>query len=331
MSRICLLLVASIAVLPVVAVRAQESGTAVHKVLFISGPPSHDYGAHEHYAGCVLLAKALEAGMGNFETDVTRHEWPTEKDAFENVDAVVIYSDGGPGHPAIEHLEQLNALAAGGMGVVCIHYAVEIPKGESGNQLMRLIGGYFETDWSVNPHWRAKFTELPEHPVTRGVEPFECEDEWYFHMRFLPEGEGLVPILSAVAPESTMDRPDGSHSGNPYVRLSVENGEPQTVAWAVERNEGGRGFGFTGGHFHWNWANRNFRRLVLNSIVWTAGGEVPEQGVPVDRVDLATLEENQDFEKPADFDTQQIRREQPDLKDALGSASGKDDDGQPDR
>ena len=72
-----------------------------------------------------------------------------------------------------------------------------------------------------------------------------------------------------------MNRPDGPHEGNPAVREAVKRGEPQIVAWACERPDGGRGFGFTGGHYHRNWGNDNFRKLVLNAILWTAKVEVP--------------------------------------------------------
>ncbi|HUG37295.1 MAG TPA: ThuA domain-containing protein, partial [Candidatus Limnocylindrales bacterium] len=53
----------------------------------------------------------------------------------------------------------------------------------------------------------------------------------------------------------------------------------RTVAWAIERAGGGRSFGFTGGHFFANWRLVDFRRLVLNAIVWSAGVNVPEGGV----------------------------------------------------
>lgn len=49
--------------------------------------------------------------------------------------------------------------------------------------------------------------------------------------------------------------------------------------WAVEREDGGRGFGFTGGHFHLNWGNDSFRKTVLNALVWLAKGEVPTSGI----------------------------------------------------
>jgi hypothetical protein len=49
--------------------------------------------------------------------------------------------------------------------------------------------------------------------------------------------------------------------------------------WAFNRPAGGRGVGFTGGHYHLNFADANFRKLVLNAIVWIAGVEVPASGV----------------------------------------------------
>jgi hypothetical protein len=91
---------------------------------------------------------------------------------------------------------------------------------------------------------------------------------------------GVTPILSAVAPESTTQRGEGSHSGNPEQKREVlEEKKPQHTAWAVQREDGGRGFGFTGGHFHKGWANDDQRKLVLNAILWTAKAEIPTDGV----------------------------------------------------
>ena len=116
------------------------------------------------------------------------------------------------------------------------------------------MGGYFEANYSVNPHWDGDFKAFPNHPVTNGVQPFKINDEWYFHMRFRPQMKGVTPILSAHPPKDTMKRPDGPHSGNPHVRAAMARGDIQHVAWAAERDgNSGRGFGFTGGHVHWNW------------------------------------------------------------------------------
>ncbi len=186
-----------------------------------------------------------------------------------------------------------------GVGLACIHYGVEVPKGISGQRFLNWIGGYFETDWSVNPHWLAKFDSFPEHPTTRGVEPFEVQDEWYYHMRFSDQMTRVVPLLTAMPPEESLVRKDGPHEGNPTVRKSVlEDKQPQHLAWAFTRGDGkGRGFGFTGGHFHNNWQNDSFRKLVLNSIVWTAHVEVPGSGVDSATPTEEDLAANQDEPK----------------------------------
>ena len=49
--------------------------------------------------------------------------------------------------------------------------------------------------------------------------------------------------------------------------------------WCTERADGGRGVGFTGGHFHKNWEDENFRKIVLNAMLWITKIEVPEGGV----------------------------------------------------
>ena len=112
----------------------------------------------------------------------------------------------------------------------------------------------------------AEFDALPNHPITRGVKPFEMNDEWYYHMRFRENMEGVKPILSDLPGPETLARGDGPHSGNPAVREAVlQRNEPQILAWASERPNGQRGFGFTGGHHHWSWGDPNFRKIVLNA------------------------------------------------------------------
>ncbi len=63
--------------------------------------------------------------------------------------------------------------------------------------------------------------------------------------------------------------------------------------WVVQRPDGGRGMGFTGGHFHKNWSNDNFRKVVLNACLWLAKVEVPETGV-LSSVSQRELEANLD-------------------------------------
>jgi hypothetical protein len=207
----------------------------------------------------------------------------------------------------IPHLAQIDELTKKGVGLAFLHYAVIVPKGQPGNYLLDWIGGYYETYWSVNPHWEAEFKKLPEHPITRGVKSFSINDEWYYHMRFAENMQNVTPILTAIPPDSTLKRKDGAHSGNPHVRARM--GMPEHVAWAFQRLDGGRGFGFTGGHWHWNWAHDDFRRLVLNALVWLTGAEVPPDGVPSKTPSLEELEANQDFPKPKNWDRVKIQQD----------------------
>ncbi len=251
-------------------------------IVMIAGKPSHGPAQHEHNAGIQLLRKCLEQGAAG-QMEIKHHlngEWPSQEELSQAA-TVVIYSDGGGGHPALQgdRLQQLDKEMKRGCGFLTLHYAVE-PTIEKGNkEFIDWMGGAFEINWSVNPHWDANFKEFPAHPISSGVKPFSTNDEWYFFMRFRQGMKGVTPILSDVAPESTMSRPDGAHSGNPAVRESVKNKEKQHVAWAAERDGCGRGFGFTGGHYHKGWGNNDQRKLVLNAILWTAHIDVPAAGV----------------------------------------------------
>lgn len=276
------LLLLTIAVFVCIACKApKNTDTAVKKkIVFIPGNDSHGVGEHEHLGGCKLLAQMLNENVPGVNAVVTEQGWPKDSTVLDDADAIVMYSDGGSGHMVIPHMAHIDRLMEKGTGLVNLHYAVEIPIGEGGNYFLKWIGGYFETDYSVNPHWTAQFDSFPDHPITKGVKPFSANDEWYYHMRFVENDNNLVPILKKLPPDSSLTRPDGPHENNPLARKAVlEDKEPQAVAWAYTRPDGGRGFGFTGAHVHRNWLNDNYRKLVLNAIVWAAKIEIPETGI----------------------------------------------------
>lgn len=287
-----------------------SSSSGKKKALLLAGNPSHGFGAHDHLSGCSLLAKLLnDSGLVEAKVHSLKNSgWPKPEE-LAAANTIVIYSDGGGGHPFNAHLDELAALAAKGTGIVCIHYGVEVPKGPSGEKFLDWTGGYFEPHWSVNPHWTAYYRQLPKHPTTSGVKPFSTNDEWYYHMRFRENLKGVTPILTDLPPKESLSRPDGPHSGNPDVRKAVlDNKEPQHMAWATQRADGGRGFGCSGGHVHWNWGNDQFRKLILNAIVWTAGADVPADGVPAGKVTIDDLLQNHDEPIPADFNEKQRPR-----------------------
>ncbi len=277
--------------------QAVSAETTKH-ILFLAGKKSHGYGAHEHRAGSILLARCLnESGLNVKASVVSDGAWPEAAELERMPDSIVMYCDGYKGHMAKKHQAAIQAWVDDGVGVVCLHFGVEVDPAELGQEFLDWIGGYFEIGWSVNPHWDASFDELPEHPITRGVKPFTIRDEWYYHMRFQPNMKGVTPILSSLPPLATLTSraKDTNRGSNPTVMAEVQAGKKQHVAWAYERPDGGRGFGFTGGHFHKNWQQDDFRTLVLNALLWTAHADVPPGGVPSRTPSDADLELNQDY------------------------------------
>ena len=272
----------------ILGLTAFSGSAADKKIILIAGKPSHGPGAHEFRAGCLLLKICLDQLPG-INSTVYSNGWPTrvvdgktedDNSVFGGATEIFIYCDGAGGHPAIkpDRLKLLDDLAKSGVGLGFAHYAVEVPKGDPGDAMLRWTGGYFETFFSVNPTFAAEFKEFPAHPVTRGVKPFSARDEWYYHMRFRENMAGVIPILTTIPPDATRGRP-GSNSdrgGNPEVQKHM--GEAEHMMWVTERADGGRAFGFTGGHFHKNWGEEDFRKIVLNAILWTAKVEVPKDG-----------------------------------------------------
>jgi type 1 glutamine amidotransferase len=256
------------------SVRADDA-----KIVLIAGRPSHGPGAHEFNAGTKLLVQCLKEVPG-VDPVFVAGGWPEDEGVFQDAKAVVFFMDGGPKHPMIQgdHLETIRGLMEKGVGLACLHYAVEVPKGTPGDALLDWLGGYYESGYSTNPHWTAEIKTLPDHPITRGVRPFTILDEWYFNIRFRPDIKGITPILVARPDDEARQGRTSSPRG-PYSHIVAARGRDEVLAWAVERPDGGRGFGFTGAHFHKNWGNRDFRTLVLNAILWIAKVEVRSSGV----------------------------------------------------
>jgi type 1 glutamine amidotransferase len=255
---------------------ARADGTK--KIVLVAGTPAAGPGEHEFNAGVLLLKKCLDQVPG-VRAVVFTNGWPAAPDAFDGAAAIVLYMTGGTNHAVLQadHLAKLQSAMSNGAGLACFHIALDLPPTNGGPQFLDWLGGYCEAHWSVKSFWVADFTNLPTHAITRGVKPFALRDEWYYHLHL--QERGITPILSAVPPGST------------YA------GRPQVVAWAYERPDGGRGFGFTGAHYHKNWGDDNFRKLVLNGLLWIAKVEVPPDGV-ASTVTADDLSQNLDPKPP---------------------------------
>ena len=279
------------------------------RIVLIAGRASHAAGEHEFKAGSMLLQKAL-SGVPTVKVDVFTNGWPTkmvdgqavdDNGPLEQADAIFIYADGGSGHPMLrgDRRKVIEDRAAKGVGLGFGHYGVEVPAGEPGALMQRLIGGYYETNWSVNPMWSPEYKNFPTHPITRGVGPFSNHDEWYFNMRWTTDAalkSKVTPLLVATPSDAVRAGPYVSPKG-PYDHISAAKGQAETMMWAMERPDGGRSFGFTGSHTHTHWGDVNQRRIVLNALLWMAKVNVPPGGV-VDAITAADLTANLDQKPP---------------------------------
>jgi type 1 glutamine amidotransferase len=159
-----------------------------------------------------------------------------------------------------KRIEKIRKLMAAGTGLVCIHFAVAPPPGKD-SDFLKWTGGYYEKGYSKNPHNEVEVAPgAPDHALCRGWKPFTTRDEYYYKIRFDPNEKGLIPVMTTMLPKDKPNR--------------------EVIAWAIQRKDGGRGFGFTGGHFHRNWRIEDCRKMILNAIWWTAGVEIPAGGVP---------------------------------------------------
>lgn len=261
------------------------------KIILVAGKPSHPPRMHEFNAGVQLMTDCLK-DTPNIDVQFVLNGWPKDESVFDGASAVIFFMDGGRRHEVVQEngrrLKLVDQWASKGVGLGFMHFGVEVIADQAGSEFKRWIGGHYEHMHSCNPIWEPNFTVFPDHPISRGVKPFQAKDEWYFNMRFVgdmsgekaSEIEGLkfVPILTAVPSNEVRDGPYVYPKG-PYPHIQASKGRAEAMMWTVERPDGGRGFGFTGGHFHDNWANDNYRRVVLNAILWAAKVEVPEGGV----------------------------------------------------
>lgn len=236
-------------------------------------------GHHPNKAGCELFKHCLEnsRNVKGIKCEVYEN-WPEKAGALEDAATIVIYSEGineemkkaGKAHPVFsssKRLEYLDKLMKKGVGMVCIHYTLYAQRRLEAPRLLEWIGAYYDFEGYGSSHRvtqqpQALTPVTPYHPVSRGWAKFTLnENELYHNLRFAEE-DCAVPILRTTFPDK-----------------KTKEMKEHIVAWALERKDGGRGYGFGGGHFYNMWINDDCRKMMLNAIVWTAKIEVPRDGV----------------------------------------------------
>jgi type 1 glutamine amidotransferase len=257
------------------------------RIVLIAGSKSKAAGMHEYRKSARLLKVMLDrAGLKDVETEVVYDGWPTNIADLDSADTIVFLSDGMQWSPwsfTPERIAIIQKQIDRGCGFMSFHFAMYIPF-KFQQQGLAWNGGYVEYDGPKHP--QMYFTQktlttdvlfpTPKHPVLNGVKPFHVTDEFYYKATFVNGRAGITPLLRI--PELPAD---------PKVFPGPLAGpEDQVTMWAYDRpavpgnKVRGRSIGATMGHFYANWQNDDYRKLVLNAIVWTAHVEVPKDGVP---------------------------------------------------
>jgi type 1 glutamine amidotransferase len=234
------------------------------KVLLVGSPPdTHPPGTHEYMAGVDVLAKLLKPVPGIEVTVASaRGPWKDGPELVGRSDCVVVFLTEGAKWLSddADRLAAFRGLAKRGGGLVCLHWGMGTREAGPVAAFVELFGGCHG-----GPDRKHKVVEAavsvpnPRHPAAIGIENFTVKEEFYYRLKFAkPEGS-VKPVL-----------------------LAEIDGAKEAVAWAWERPGGGRSFGFSGLHFHDNWKRPEYRRLVAQGVLWSAGVPVPEKGLSVD-------------------------------------------------
>ncbi|MGJ8723905.1 MAG: ThuA domain-containing protein [Roseibacillus sp.] len=268
------------------------------KVLIIRGKSTHGPDSHNNDQVGQLIKDKLEGSeyAGSLEVQTTLG-YPKDLSLVENADLIIVSSDGGGRHVLgnkkdptknMKHLD--GALKKNKAGLIVIHWATDAPSGgmgqlhaENAQMMMDWIGGVYYwvkkgNDPASSFTWKFPKLDLKvnkSHPISNGLpDSFELQDEYYFNFFTVKEGRN---------PGS--DKVTFLHTANaPGWRGDIEKKESwreQAAYWSFEREDEGRSVAMTSAHFYRTWANPHFFQSFANSVFWTLGMEVPEEGVAI--------------------------------------------------
>jgi type 1 glutamine amidotransferase len=262
------LAISSMALFSVGELFSAESQPSAKKIVLIAGKKSHGPGVHEYELDAKLLKSCLDtaANLKGIVTETHFNGWPADPKTLDNADAIVLLSDGlDKPYPIDQHpflkgdrLSIVQRQMRRGCGLAIIHWPLWVPEKVGKETFLSWLGGFCDYENPPPPGMSDKvdWSKQTAHPICRGLEPFAFDDEYYANVRFAAEDPRFTPIL-------------------PFPGKAKE----KLWAWAWNRDDGGRSFAFIGGHAHANWKIEGLRKAILNAIVWTAGVEVPKEGV----------------------------------------------------
>lgn len=232
-------------------------------LLLGQGPDGHPPATHEYLAGLKVLQACLDR-TPEIEATLERADEPWEAGPAKLAEAdgaVIFLSEGAKWAQADpRRLDALARLAAKGGGFVALHWGMGTKDAGPIESYLKLLGGchggpdrrYAIVEETLRP-------AEPRHPIATALEPLQVRDEFYYRLKFAPAPAVVEPVMT----------------------VPIE-GRDETVAWAWQRADGGRSAGFSGLHFHENWRQPTYRRLVVQSVLWSLKLPIPLTGANVD-------------------------------------------------
>lgn len=214
------------------------------------GPDSHPAGTHEYMAGMERVAKLLEADP-RVKTEVSRAdgEWTEGPELIAKSDGLVLFVSEGAKWCSADprRYEALTKLASRGGGLSVLHWGMGTRDAGPIEPFLKLFGA---CHGGPDRKYQVVRSELrpatPAHPIAAGLKPFDLRDEFYYRLKLVAGEPGVQSVMQALI-----------------------DGQPETVAWAWERPDGGRSFGFSGLHFNDNWELPEYARLMKQGVLWT--------------------------------------------------------------
>jgi type 1 glutamine amidotransferase len=234
-------------------VEAADPPQPQKKILLVASQPDHPWATHMYEHECKLLGKCLENVPG--VRAITSVGWPRDDARLMDVKAIVFYCKHA-GDILLDEArrQECERLLREGAGLTAIHWSTGADV-KYGPAYLDVLGGWFNrahSGLSTGESWLSKAD--PKHPICNGWQEWKIRDEFYLNLRFHKDARPLLTVKVAGMEGWTLERPESN---------------------------GGRSFGTTLGHFHDNFARDDFRRLLVNGILWTAHVEVPKEGANI--------------------------------------------------
>ncbi len=178
-----------------------------------------------------------------------------------------------------DYLNQVDSLHKNGMGIVVLHWAVAADNQKAANLQWNWFGGGFIPGYSNNPLGMWKITPIQnakKHPVLQGVGSWTYKDEIFSKFMVVPEDPYRTNLLMGEAAKTNQGPVDS-----------------RCITWAYEKGQS-RALLFGGMDYHAALLKEDYRRFLLNAIVWAAGIEVPKGGVASSAQGLQLVESRPD-------------------------------------